>query len=74
MTKKYTYTYTCEIEFDFDRIIEEYGLDKTSGPELCYRVVNIYISSNLDDEECCLIDNQMDIARELYHYIQSKNN
>lgn len=65
------YAYTREIGFDFDEIIREYGLDKKSNLGRCIVTINNYIS-RLDDEEYYLIDNERDIAQDLYNYLQSK--
>lgn len=70
MFQEYNYTYT--IGFDFDSIIKEYELNKTSSLRLCIVAIVKYIK-RLDDVESYLIDNEDKIARDLYDYIQSKN-
>jgi hypothetical protein len=67
---KKDYTYTRAIEFDFDYLIKEYELDKEDF-ETCQYAVHDYVSG-LDDEYYYLIDNEDEIARDLFDYIQSK--
>lgn len=74
MTKEYTYPRA--IEFNFDAIIDLYRpLRKSKRPtlKLCEEAVSDYVAG-LDDCEYYIIDNQDEIARDLYNYIQSKKN
>jgi len=67
---KKDYTYTRAIEFDFDYLIKEYELDK-EDLKTCEYAVHDYVVG-LDDVDYYLIDNEDEIARDLYDYIQSK--
>lgn len=71
---KKDYTYTRAIEFDFDAIISLYRpLRKSKRPTLtlCEEAVHDY-ATGLDDVDYYLIDNEEEIARDLFDYIQSK--
>ena len=68
---KKEYTYTRALEFDFDSIIEAYGLNKNSNFSKCKTAVDDYCEG-LDDVDYYAIDNERQIAQDLYDYIQSK--
>lgn len=68
---KKEYTYTRALEFDFDSIIEANGLDKNSDFWDCKTAVNEYCEG-LDDVDYYVIDNERQIAKDLYDYLQSK--
>ena len=71
---KKDYTYTRAIEFDFDALINLYRpLRKSKRPtlKLCAEAVHDYVVG-LDDVDYYLIDNEEEIARDLFDYIQSK--
>ena len=69
MKKEYTYTHTIAI--DFDDIIQREELDKTASFEVCKVVIGEYIAG-FDDIDYYVIDNEDEIAQDLYDYIQSK--
>lgn len=72
MNKK-TYTYTNEIEIDFEAIANNTGLSKKTPSLLeCKDIINDYIAG-LDDCDYYIIDNEDEIAKDLYTYLRNRN-
>lgn len=67
----HVYEYTVCVEINFDEVAEQYCLSKTSSFEDCKRVVHDYVTT-LDDDQFYAIDNEREIAQDLYAYLQSK--
>lgn len=66
-TKNYTYTTTVTV--NFEDIANHYHLSKKTPLSKCDRCVSDWIVG-LDDEEYHVIDNDDEIAKDLYDYLQ----
>lgn len=70
MTKKYDYIVSVEI--DFEKLIKDHPLTSKNSLKDCQLAVSSYITL-LDDCEYYAINNRDEIAKDLYDYLQSKN-
>lgn len=72
MNSTKNYTYTVNVEINLEAIAEHYYLSKNTSLEKCRRCVSDWLPG-LDDQEYYVIDNDDEIANDLYDYLQQCN-